>query len=70
MDWKMETISHLWIVGEIDLSGNVVDGTYPLEGKEIRAELFTLILYKNDNIKTIFLPPRIPSCFLLEELYP
>lgn len=39
----METISHLWIVSEIDLSGNVVDGAYPLEGKKIRAELFTLM---------------------------
>lgn len=33
MDWNTETSSHLWIVGEIDLSGDVVDGTYPLEGK-------------------------------------
>lgn len=30
----MATISHLWIVGEIDLSGDVVDGTNPLEGKK------------------------------------
>lgn len=70
MDWKIETISHLWIVSEIDLSGNVVDGTYPLEGKKWKLNTSRSHLYKNDNIKTIFLPPRIPSCFLLEELYP
>lgn len=43
MDWKMETSSHLWIVSEIDLSGDVVDGTYPLEGKKNEIELFELI---------------------------
>lgn len=41
MDWKMETSSHLWIVSEIDLSGDVVDGTYPLEGKK-EIEVFEL----------------------------
>lgn len=41
MDWKMETSSHLWIVREIDLSGDVVDGTYPLEGKN-EIEVFKL----------------------------
>lgn len=48
MDWKMETSSHLWIVSEIDLSGDVVDGTYPLEGKKInwslQAHLYTRII--------------------------
>lgn len=39
----METSSHLWIVSEIDLSGDVVDGTYPLEGKKNEIELFELI---------------------------
>lgn len=33
-DQKTETSSHLWIVSEIDLSGDVVDGTYPLEEKD------------------------------------
>lgn len=33
-DQKMETSSHLWIVSQIDLSGDVVDGTYPLEEKD------------------------------------
>lgn len=43
-DWKMETSSHLWIVSEIDLSGDVVDGAYPLEGKnEIELFKFTCI---------------------------
>lgn len=40
----METSSHLWIVSEIDLSGDVVDGAYPLEGKnEIELFKFTCI---------------------------
>lgn len=37
----METSSHLWIVREIDLSGDIVDGTYPLEGKN-EIEVFKL----------------------------
>lgn len=37
----METSSYLWIVSEIDLSGDVVDGTDPLEGKN-EVELYKL----------------------------
>lgn len=66
----METSSHLWIVSEIDLSGDVVDGTYPLEGKKMKLNSLSSFVYKNNSIKKVFLPPHILSCFLLEGLYP